>query len=261
MPFSLLAKRAPSQEISLDSGVMRKILHITSYNHYHHTLHGRHSEDTLEQLSTMQLKTIHVMRKQENFMLASKLLRFLPLLYNDDKSREEKYKIVNIDREEASHGRLCELLFKDLEKFRSLNINSRTRTQIYNETAKLLHALGSNVRASQVLCDCIILNRTGSSDAQTDVLNAKALCTLAKWISVDKKVLSNNEELRKILDTIINDDSKGTSKLSSNFEDVEAICGRLFALGSQVAPDFDKAWFMLAAWAYKAGRKIIEQAW
>ena len=70
MPFS---SGLSSSQPLLDSAVMCKILQITSYNHYHHNLHGQYQERTQEQLSTLQLATIHSARKEHNFRLAYKL--------------------------------------------------------------------------------------------------------------------------------------------------------------------------------------------
>ena len=269
MPFSTILEAKSSQRSSLGSGVMCKILQITKYNHYHHQLHGKYQEQTRNQLSTIQLATIHTARKEQNFRLGYRLLRLLPYVYRDKifgLSKEDRSSIVNLPPGEPSvyMDTLCESLCKDLKELESLDIHAVTRSCIYNESAKLLYALGFSSKAAGVLCDSIIVNKEKLADKETDRVNAKTLCTLAKWIIADKKMLSGNGELKTSLIKVISLDQENNSRTDdqeSCLEDVDILCGRLLTLSSQCAPELDKAWFMLAGWAYKAGRKVVEQAW
>ena len=268
MPFSTNLEAKSSQRSSLGSGVMCKILQITKYNHYHHKLHGKYHEQTCEQLSTIQLATIHTARKEQNFRLSYKLLRLLPYVYKDqvfNLSTEDRDSIVNLPRGELSvyMDTLCESLCKDLNELGTLDIQTLTKCCIYNESAKLLHALGFTSKAAGVLCDSILINREQLTGKETEAVNAKTLCTLAKWIMTDKKIVNGSGELKSNLIKVINlgkEDEKNDEH-ESRIEDVDMLCGRLLTLSSQCAPDLDKAWFMLAGWAYKSGRKLVEQAW
>lgn len=270
MPFSTDLEAKSSQRSSLDSGVMCKILQITTYNHYHHELHGKYQEQTRDQLSTIQLATIHTARKEQNFRLTYKLLRLLPHVYRDQifsLSKEERNSIVTLPRGEPNvyMETLCQSLCEDLKELESLDIQAVTKSCIYNESAKLLHALGFTSKATGVLCNSILVNKETITDKGTGAINARTLCTLAKWIIADKKMLSGNEELKSNLIKVTNieKENEGTDELDSKAcsEDVDVLCGQLLTLSSQCAPDLDKAWFMLAGWAYKAGRKVVEQAW
>ena len=270
MPFSTNLERKSFQRSALDSGVMCKILQISAYNHYHHKLHGKYQDQTRDQLSTIQLTTIHTARKEQNYRLAYKLLRLLPYVHKDkitSLSKEERNSIVNLPHGEpnAYTDALCESLCEDLKELESLDIQATTKSCIYNESAKLLHALGFTSKAAGALCDSVLVNKGKEKDRETAAINAKTLCTLSKWIISDKKMLSGNGVLKSNLIKVINLDKENEgsddqdSKICS--EDVDVMCGRLLALSSQCAPDLDKAWFMLAGWAYKAGRKVVEQAW
>jgi hypothetical protein len=264
MPFStnLEAKS------SLGSGVMCKILQITKYNHYHHKLHGKYDQQTRDQLSAIQLATIHTARKEQNFRLGYKLLRLLPYVYKDQifsLSKEEKSSAVNLPRGELSvyMDTLCETLCQDLKELESLDVQALTKCCIYNESAKLLHALGFTSKAVGVLCDSVLVNREQLAGKGTEAINAKTLCTLAKWIMADKKIASGSGELKSNLIKVINPDKEGdkNEEQDSKIDDVDMLCGRLLTLSSQCSPELDKAWFMLAGWAYKSGRKLVEQAW
>ena len=268
MPFSTDLETKSSQRNSLGSGVMCKILQITKYNHYHHKLHGKYHEQTRDQLSAIQLATIHTARKEQNFRLSYKLLRLLPYVYNDQLfglPKEDRDSIVNLPRGEISvyMDTLCESLCKDLKELENLDIQAPTKCCMYNESAKLLHALGFTSRAAGVLCDSILVNKEQLERKETEPVNAKTLCTLAKWIMSDKKVVSGNGELKSSLIKVINLGKEDVSdgEQDSKTEDVDTLCGRLLTLSSQCAPELDKAWFMLAGWAYKSGRKLVEQAW
>lgn len=218
----------------------------------------------------MQLATIRTARKEQNYRLAYKLLRLLPHVHKDkitSLSKEERNSIVNLPHGDASAytNTLCESLCEDLKDLASLDIQAVTKTCIYNESAKLLHALGFTSRAAGILCDSVLVNKGEGGDTETATINAKTLCTLSKWIISDKKMLSGNGQLKSNLFKVISFDKEnetsGDQESKSCSEDVDVMCGRLLALSSQCAPDLDKAWFMLAGWAYKAGRKVVEQAW
>lgn len=267
MPFSTNLETRSSEGSSLNSGVMCKILQVTAYNHYHHKLHGKHHKRTCDQLSSIQLATIRTARKEQNFRLAYKLLRLLPYVYKGQiftLGKDERTSLDNLPRGDPNvyMETLCESLCEDLKEVESLDIQAVTKSCIYNESAKLLHALGHTSKAAVVLCDSILVNKDKEEKA---AINAKTLCTISKWIATDKRMLSGNSQLKTNLVSVINNDK---DNLSSNdqdsktcFEDVDVLCGRLLALSSQCAPELDKAWFMLAGWAYKAGRRLVEQAW
>ena len=265
MPFSSNVEAKSSPRSSLDSAVMCKVLQITAYNYNHHKLHCKYEDQTRNQLSAIQLATIHTARKEQNFRVAYKLLRLLPYIHKDQissLSKEDKTSIVNLPRGESSvyMETLSESLCEDLKELESLDIQSVTKSCIYNESAKLLYALGFATKAAGVLCDSILVNKGKLADQETKKLNAKTLCTLAKWMISDKKMLSGNAQLKSNLLQVVNLE-EGQQDSKTCFDDVDILCGRLLTLSSQYAPELDKSWFMLAGWAYKAGRKVVEQAW
>lgn len=243
---------------------MCKILQITAYNHYHHKLHGKYQDETGDQLSTIRLATIRTARKERNFRLAYKHLRLLLSVQRtrtSSLSKEEKVSLGNLPRGEPSvyTETLCKSLCEDLTALQSTEMQTATKSCIYNESAKLLHALGNTTKAASVLCDSILVDR----EKENKMDYARTLCTLGKWFLSDRKMLNGSEQLKTNLVKVLNFDTEDISGDEGvvNVDEVDVLCGRLFSLSSKCAPDFDKAWFMLAGWAYKAGRKVVEQAW
>ena len=267
MPFSSELGSRSAQRFH-DSGVMCKLLQITSYNHYHHNLHGKYQHRTQEQLSTLRLATIHSARKEQNFRLAYKLLA----VHLSAVCMEEVTEIKLPLGEANIYGEaLCKSLCEALKGLKDPKVQSTTRSRIYRESAKLLQALGYSTAAAGVLCDSI-LHCGNVVDGTTNVGNfsARSLCTLANWILGDKKLLSSygkgdvnqlRENLMKLMNScdLVNTEKTGLEDAKRCLDDVDKLCGRLLSLSTQYAPLLDKAWFALGGWAYKMGRKAVEQ--
>ena len=267
MPFSDELTLKSSQRYH-DSAVMCKILQINSYHHYHDNLHGKYQQRNEELLSTLQLATIHSARKQQNFRLACKLL----CDHLNTSCKEGQTSVTPLPRGGVNvySETLCKSLCGALKGLESSKVHVAICSRIYQESAKLLHALGYTTDAACVLCDSI-LHCGNSEEEGSSTLNARSLGTLGKWILGDKKIMSSNcrgnasqlsgnlVKLFKFYDVMINE-SPHTEDPRQCLDDVEATCGRLLSLSSQCAPFMDKAWFALGGWAYRMGRKAVEQA-
>ncbi|XP_053551228.1 serine/threonine-protein kinase SMG1 isoform X2 [Bombina bombina] len=152
------------------------------------------------------------------------------------------------------------------------------------EKAKLLYAAGQSTHAMEMLSSCAIAF-CKSSKAEYAV--AKSILTLAKWIQADWKEISGQMKqvyrarqqsnipslstLGKNVHTLI--DMPPMNAMEEEYPRIESestvsigvgesdfILGQLYHLSSVQAPEVAKSWAALASWAYRWGRKVVDNA-
>ncbi|KAG9477052.1 hypothetical protein GDO78_002442 [Eleutherodactylus coqui] len=152
------------------------------------------------------------------------------------------------------------------------------------EKAKLLYAAGQSTHAMEMLSSCAI---SFCKSAKAEYAVAKSILTLAKWIQADWKEISG--QMKQVYRArqqanIINLSTLGKNVLSlidlppvnamdEEYPRIESestvnigvgepdfILGQLYHLSSVQAPEVAKSWAALASWAYRWGRKVVDNA-
>ncbi|XP_005098211.1 serine/threonine-protein kinase SMG1 [Aplysia californica] len=264
----------------LDSGVDD----VTVYNQLIRTVQlqsrllGCDKEEGLEdQLSSLRLAVANVARKQLNTATAEEILL------------KQCRSALDLIQPEGS-------LLASLTKVRPLAVCGSPKQlemiKLQREGAKLLRISGNKDGSLEVLSGSVVASSwplDGAAswmlDAECAQLNARSLLTLVKWLQmefskmneVQEEALMNNavncpnwvSSLNSLLElervavnggqaTLLQrGDSIGSSPLLSKSE---SILGRLLHLSSMQSPSLGKAWFSLAAWCYKWGRKTVDNA-
>ncbi|KAK1344851.1 hypothetical protein QTO34_013555 [Cnephaeus nilssonii] len=152
------------------------------------------------------------------------------------------------------------------------------------EKTKLLHTAGQSTHAMEMLSSCAI---SFCKSAKAEYAVAKSILTLAKWIQAEWKEISG--QLKQVYRAQQQQNFTGLSTLSKNiltlielssvntvdeeYPRIESestvhigvgepdfILGQLYHLSSVQAPEVAKSWAALASWAYRWGRKVVDNA-
>ncbi|XP_074867075.1 serine/threonine-protein kinase SMG1 isoform X1 [Carettochelys insculpta] len=152
------------------------------------------------------------------------------------------------------------------------------------EKTKLLYTAGQSTHAMEMLSSCAI---SFCKSAKAEYAVAKSILTLAKWIQAEWKEISGQlkqvyrarqqqnlsglSTLSKNLYTLIDLPSVNTveeeyprieseSTVNIGVGEPDFILGQLYHLSSVQAPEVAKSWAALASWAYRWGRKVVDNA-
>ncbi|XP_063170959.1 serine/threonine-protein kinase SMG1 [Candoia aspera] len=152
------------------------------------------------------------------------------------------------------------------------------------EKTKLLYTAGQSTHAMEMLSSCAMCF---CKSAKAEYAVAKSILTLAKWIQAEWKEISG--QLKQVYRARQQQNLTGLSMLSRNIyslidlpsvnsieEDYpriesestvnvgvgepDFILGQLYRLSSAQAPEVAKSWAALASWAYRWGRKVVDNA-
>ncbi|OXB68877.1 hypothetical protein ASZ78_002292 [Callipepla squamata] len=152
------------------------------------------------------------------------------------------------------------------------------------EKTKLLYTAGQSTHAMEMLSSCAI---SFCKSAKAEYAVAKSILTLAKWIQAEWKEISG--QLKQVYRARQQQNHTGLSTLSKNiytlidlpavntleeeYPRIESestvnigvgepdfILGQLYHLSSVQAPEVAKSWAALASWAYRWGRKVVDNA-
>ncbi|XP_006892778.1 PREDICTED: serine/threonine-protein kinase SMG1 [Elephantulus edwardii] len=152
------------------------------------------------------------------------------------------------------------------------------------EKTKLLYTAGQSTHAMEMLSSCAI---SFCKSAKAEYAVAKSILTLAKWIQAEWKEISG--QLKQVYRAQQQQNFTGLSNLSKNiltlielptvntmeeeYPRIESestvhigvgepdfILGQLYHLSSVQAPEVAKSWAALASWAYRWGRKVVDNA-
>ncbi|XP_063286393.1 serine/threonine-protein kinase SMG1 isoform X2 [Pelobates fuscus] len=152
------------------------------------------------------------------------------------------------------------------------------------EKAKMLYVAGQSTHAMEMLSSCAI---SFCKSAKAEYAVAKSILTLAKWIQADWKEISGQMKqvyrarqqpnvtglstLAKNVHTLIDlppvnvmeeeyPRIESESTVSIGVGEPDFVLGQLYHLSSVQAPDVAKSWAALASWAYRWGRKVVDNA-
>ena len=267
-----------------DTAVLNKALRFCSNLHHVISSVGKHQNSLKSELVSLQLATAELARKHHNFNLAQRLLvKQVSLLGNPVKISQD----LNCNKKQ-----FLESLMESLNDASVASAKPVDVMQIQRECSKLAFALGYNPEAVYFLSESISqYSNLGDIDSNVGELNSRSLLTLAKWLLNDRKLLTavtkvNGNGLSVAMkitslceleasyvalghSTLIppQDDVTESSlnantipSVSSGVTDTESVCGQLLHLATMQSPDLGKAWFSLAGWCYRWGRKTVEQA-
>ena len=244
---------------------------------------AKHQNQFRRELISLQMGAVQLARKHHNFSLAQKLLvKQMSLLGNTAKVSQDS---------NCSKKHFFELFMESLNDLSLATAKPVDGMEIQREFSKLAFAMGHPSEAVFSLAESIShYANLGDIDSNVGTLNSKSLLTLAKWLLNDRKLLTavtkvNGNGLSvaaKInslceLETsyvslghsnLIPAQEESENGLNSSFvtsvangvTDAESVCGQLLHLATMQAPDLGKAWFNLAGWCYRWGRKTVEQA-
>uniref|UniRef100_A0A674HGV3 non-specific serine/threonine protein kinase n=1 Tax=Taeniopygia guttata TaxID=59729 RepID=A0A674HGV3_TAEGU len=152
------------------------------------------------------------------------------------------------------------------------------------EKTKLLYTAGQSTHAMEMLSSCAI---SFCKSAKAEYAVAKSILTLAKWIQAEWKEISG--QLKQVYRAQQQQNHTGLSTLSKNIYNLinlpavntledeypriesestvnigvgepDFILGQLYHLSSVQAPEVAKSWAALASWAYRWGRKVVDNA-
>lgn len=260
-----------------------KALRFCGNLHYLANSMGKHQNQFRRELISLQMGAVQLARKHHNFSLAQKLLvKQMSLLGNTAKVSQDS---------NCSKKHFFELFMESLNDLSLATAKPVDGMEIQREFSKLAFAMGHPSEAVFSLAESIShYANLGDIDSNVGTLNSKSLLTLAKWLLNDRKLLTavtkvNGNGLSvaaKInslceLETsyvslghsnLIPAQEESENGLNSSFvtsvangvTDAESVCGQLLHLATMQAPDLGKAWFNLAGWCYRWGRKTVEQA-
>ncbi|CAC5378702.1 unnamed protein product [Mytilus coruscus] len=232
----------------------------------------------------LQLGISNLARKQENYVLAEKLLLQQINLLSDGGSE---------------NGRQLkqDAILPALTRLRGSNssINQLDVLRVERTAAKLLQATGQLKDGIDIISNSIVGHVC--SDLQKDVkdkslllqcneLSARSLLTIVKWLQIDHKnlssltsqlriegdssVLSHNIQLLLEVETrgsrkklgIVLEDADHDLKIGDNpiLSHSDRVIGQILHLSTMECPTLSKSWFTLAGWCYKWGRKSVDNA-
>ena len=245
---------------------------------------GKHQNSLKSELISLQLATARLARKHHNFTLTQRLLlKQVSLLGSPVKISPD----LNCNKKQ-----FLERLMESLNDASLTSAKPVDVMQIQRECSKLAFAFGHNSEAVYFLSDSISqYSNLGDIDSNVGELNSRSLLTLAKWFLNDRKLLTaatkvngNGLSVAMKINSLCDletsyvslghstlipllDDATETSlnantipSVASGVTDTESVCGQLLHLATMQSPDLGKAWFNLAGWCYRWGRKTVEQA-
>ncbi|KAL8580399.1 hypothetical protein ACOMHN_020876 [Nucella lapillus] len=246
-------------------------------------------KELLSHQSNLQITAATLARKQTNFQLAENLLtqQTLSLL---SQPGEDKHSAQN-----DLPSLISSLKGRDsLELLEVMRVERESAKLLYalNQSRKALDILSSSVASYLTLGGKSTLNGVVRPRSSCEELCSRSLMTLTKWLQADSKLLGSagSEGALRLagqdqgpVDSILTNvrlllDSEATSvaqhqcRLLDNFpesvglaecgmvSDGERVVGRLLHMATMESPGLAKAWFMLAGWCYKWGRKTVDMA-
>ncbi|OWF37806.1 serine/threonine-protein kinase SMG1-like [Mizuhopecten yessoensis] len=245
------------------------------------------------QLFQLRLSTASLARKQSNFNLAEELL--LCQIGTMLKDTTENGRVVSTDALLPALTRLhtpdrassqLDILKVEREGAKLLHSIGQNKDSINILSSSVVGYICSDLQVD--LKDKVTL--TSCSE-----LSARSLLTLVKWLQIDYKMLvsvagqlkltgasedkvkdSNVSALVHNLNLLLETEERGAKKklglvledsdqelrIGDNpiLSDIDSVVGRILHLGTMESATLSKAWFSLASWCYKWGRKAVDNA-
>ncbi|KAB1263179.1 Serine/threonine-protein kinase SMG1 [Camelus dromedarius] len=262
-----VSSRLSTEQVFIRPAVIRKDSQMT------HFTKGRMGRDNLEQtvpirshLMELGLTAAKFARKRGNVSLATRLLA---------QCSEVQLGKTTTAQDLVQH-------FKKLST--QGQVDEKWGPELDIEKTKLLYTAGQSTHAMEMLSSCAI---SFCKSAKAEHAVAKSILTLAKWIQAEWKEISG--QLKQVYRAQQQQNFTGLSTLSKNilalielpsvntmeeeYPRIESestvhigvgepdfILGQLYHLSSVQAPEVAKSWAALASWAYRWGRKVVDNA-
>uniref|UniRef100_A0A674MC73 non-specific serine/threonine protein kinase n=1 Tax=Takifugu rubripes TaxID=31033 RepID=A0A674MC73_TAKRU len=221
-----------------------------------------YSSSTDGHLTELCLTAVKFARKTGNISLASRLIRQC-----GDRAHEEEEK-----------GDLS-LTFRRLNLEGTLGEKWGPELQI--EKAKVLRAAGQSMAAMEMLSGAAMSYcHMGKNEGAA----CRSLLTLCKWLLADWKDMSS--QLKQVIKKsgVVNSSAGNITSLTRNISSLlelslkeqgiphitaetsvnvgvgepDFVLGQLYQLSTYLAPEMAKSWAALASWAYRWGRKVVD---
>ncbi|GCC18493.1 hypothetical protein chiPu_0017960 [Chiloscyllium punctatum] len=218
-------------------------------------------------LMELGLTAVKFARKQGNVLLATKLLEQCSKTSLSGANTTQD--LVHLFKQMSLHG----------------TVHEKWGPELDIEKSKLLYTAGHSTHAMEMLSSCAIAY-CKSSKAESAV--AKSILTLTKWIQAEWKEMS--VQLKQVFRAQQQKSLTGLPTLAKSIHTLteltppslmeEAACpkmvvestvnigvgepdfvlGQLYHLSAVQAPEIAKSWAALASWAYRWGRKVVDNA-
>ncbi|XP_064415220.1 serine/threonine-protein kinase SMG1 [Latimeria chalumnae] len=248
---------------------VRPWIHTLRYTHYQDQLAENLKGQTIPvggHLMELGLTAVKFARKRGNVALATRLLA----------------QCSEISLENAPTAQDLVHCFKKMTV--QCEVDEKWGPELDIEKAKLLYAAGQSVHAMEMLSSCAIVY---CKSAKVEMAVAKSMLTLTKWIQAEWKELSG--QMRQVykaqqqksptglpmlaknistllempINTLLEEDHpqiESESTVSIGVGEPDFVLGQLYQLSSVQAPEVAKTWATLASWAYRWGRKVVDNA-
>ncbi|XP_075422184.1 serine/threonine-protein kinase SMG1 isoform X2 [Ascaphus truei] len=248
---------------------VRPWIHAIRYTVYQNQLTDQIKDQTVpvkSHLMELGLTAAKCSRKRGNVTLATRLLAQCSEIQLGQVTNAQD--LVNHFKKLSVHGQMDEKWGPELDI----------------EKAKLLYAAGQSAHAMEMLSSCAILF---CKSAKAEYAVAKSILTLAKWVQAEWKEISpqmkqvyrarqqpnvtalstfakNVHTLIDLPPVNVSEEEypriESESTVSIGVGEPDFILGQLYHLSSVQAPDVAKSWAALASWAYRWGRKVVDNA-
>ncbi|KAK7113677.1 hypothetical protein V1264_012925 [Littorina saxatilis] len=247
------------------------------------------------QLSNLQITAATLARKQINFKLAEDLLVGQIALLAAATTDNDDDNNTTVDPNRELLPSLTSLLKnrESLELLDVMRVERESAKLLYwlNQPRPALEVLSNSVSVCLTHADKLpengMIKRLKQSCGE---LCSRSLMTLTKWLQVDGKLVTSapgdglrpggqgqgqSEAVLSNVKVLLDCEAKGVAQQrgrllesvadcglegSGNVPDGERVVGRLLHLATMESPGLAKAWFMLAGWCYKWGRKTVDNA-
>ncbi|OCT64106.1 hypothetical protein XELAEV_18045208mg [Xenopus laevis] len=248
---------------------VRPWLHALRYTDFQNTLMDKLKDQTVSvksHLMELGLTAAKCSRKRGNVTLATRLLAQCSDIQLAQVTNAQD--LVNHFKKLSIQGQMDEKWGPELDI----------------EKAKLLYVAGQSTHAMEMLSSCAI---SFCKSTKAEYAVAKSILTLAKWIQAEWKEISGQMKqvyrarqqanvsglptLGKNIYTLI--DLPPVNAMEEEYPQIESestvsigvgepdfIMGKLYHLSSVQAPEVAKSWAALASWAYRWGRKVVDNA-
>ncbi|XP_028842210.1 serine/threonine-protein kinase SMG1 isoform X2 [Denticeps clupeoides] len=208
----------------------------------------------------LSLTAVKFARKQGNIALATRLLS----LCSGQSSSTGNHDLVNSFKQLSLEGAVAEKWGAELEI----------------EKAKVLFTAGQTMPAMEMLSSCALSYcQSGNSERAA----CRSVLTLCKWLLADwkdltpqlKQVVKRNSAPHSNLSTLSKNissllelslEDQGMPRITTEMTvsvgvgEPDFILGQLYQFSASQAPDVAKSWAALASWAYRWGRKVVDNA-
>lgn len=243
------------------------------------------------QLFQLRLSTTSLARKQSNFNLAEELLLRQICTMTKDSTENGRMSTTEALLPALTGLRSPDRASSQLDILKVEREGAKLLHSI-GQTKDSINVLSSSV-VGYICSDLQVDTKDKTYLANCSELSARSLLTLVKWLQIDHKMLVNAASQLKLsaedkvkdssvsalvrnLNLLLETEERGARKklglvleeadqvlrIGDNpiLSDIDSVVGRILHLGTMESATLSKAWFSLASWCYKWGRKAVDNA-